>query len=323
VALALTLAVTACSAETETNGFDFDGGTAGPMTTGESNGESGDTTAVGSTGEVDDGAESSGGQGDESGGSESTTGESVEPCTALDVVFVVDNSDTMIEEQIRLRGAANAFMTQLADQMPEIMGDMHIGVITTDEPQFVVADAEPCMPYASGLPYMTFGPTLGAELDCALDVGVAGDPNERPMDMLRGALSDELLMPGGFHDGFVREDALLLVVLVTDEEDDVEAVTQWGSDGDPDEWSAALADLKGGHAHDIVVLSLVGRDKPNECPAFQWDGEDGAEPAPRLIAFTDAFPNAGTGDVCRQEYATFLLDQVPTVVDACADFTPP
>ncbi|MCH9681869.1 MAG: hypothetical protein K0V04_10580, partial [Deltaproteobacteria bacterium] len=246
-----------------------------------------------------------------------------EPCTAVDILFVVDNSEPMIEEQIRLRASALAFVQQVQATIPTLISDVHIGVITTDEGMFVQSTGDGCLPFEGGSTWMVSSSLmLAAELECALALGTAGSPNERPMDMLQDALSDDNLAPGGFHNGFLREDALLVVVVVTNEEDAIEPDTAWGSSGAPADWAMALADRKGGYPSNVVALSLVGLDAPNAC-AGPWDGTVGAEFAPRLIEFAESFPAGAAGGVCAPEYATFLLGAVPGVAGACAGYIPP
>lgn len=316
----------ACNAGGTDDGFDFSTDSNGPagtvgasggttMATGDS-GTSAETTAA----VADSGSSTA----DASASSTGDDGPPVVPCTGVDLLFVVDDTIPMLEEQIRLRATALAFVQQLAAAIPTLAEGINIGVITTDDDLFVQATAEPCGPYEGGNNWMVSSSTvLAAELECALSVGTAGSPNERPMDMLIASLADENLQPGGFHDGFLRESALLLVVLVTNEEDELEIDTSWGSAGDPPAWVEAVAARKGGFLHDVVVLSLLGTDKPNACPDDQWDGTEGAEVSPRLIEFTESFPQGSVGDICAQEYATFLLGVVPGVTAACANYTPP
>lgn len=327
--LAIGMLVVACGSD-DGGRFDFNSGTGGTAVgpagdgsgtmSGDTGSGSGDTAAEPeNTADDDDGTGSSG---TDTGGDE-TEDLPTSPCTSLDVVFVVDDSDTMAEEQVRLQTAAAAWIEQLNAQIPTVVDDVRIGVITTDDSGFATADAAgtPCA-FASGAPWMTLGPTLGTELACALARGVAGDPDERPMDMLQAALADEALAPGGVHDGFLRDEGLLVVVLLTDEEDDLEQPTQWGSAGDPPDWVDALAAKKGGYARNVVAVSLIGHDKPNACPAFQWDGMEGAEIAPRLIEFTESFPQGAVGDVCAAEYSTFLTSILPGVAAACDQYVP-
>ena len=313
----------ACTAEPGGDGFDFSTETNGTAaTSGSSGGTTDAATSSGTTAATTTApADSSSGSGD----SESSTGQvPVVPCTGVDLVFVVDNSEPMLEEQVHLQGVALAFVQQIVAGIPSLTAGINIGVITTDDDLFVQANAAACGPYEGGNNWMlSSSSVLQTELDCALNVGVAGAANERPMDMLIGSLSDENLMPGGFHAGFLRDEALLVVVLATNEEDDFEKDTSWGSAGDPPDWVAAVAGRKGGYEKNVVVLSLIGIDKPNACPDFQWDGMEGAELSPRLQEFTESFPQGAVGDICAQEYATFLLGVVPGVVSACGNYSPP
>jgi hypothetical protein len=152
------------------------------------------------------------------------------------------------------------------------------------------------------------------ELVTALTVGEAGHPNERPIDFLIAALTGEDAEPGGFNAGFVREDALLVVVILTDEEDDLEQPTEYGSAGDPPDWIDAVAAVKGGILRDVVLLAIV--------PSVGGDCTQDLD-APRLEEFTMGFPRGAVADVCAAEYATFLVGQIASLADACTNFSPP
>lgn len=307
-------------------GGDFgfgDGGTGSATVTEGTTGSDGSSgTAVGaSSSEGGDGTgtgESTGGGADESTGELPTV-----PCTTLDILLVIDNSDTMAEEQAKLTTAIGPFIAMAQSQLPGVMGSIHVAVLSTDSPDFVTSStAATCLPFASGANWMAYGDTLSTELACASDLGVAGDPDERPMQMTIDALSPEQLGLEGFNEGFLREDGPLVIVVVTDEEDDLEEVTEWGSPGDPADWVEAVAAVKGGYPQDVVVLSLVGIEKPNDCPEYQWNGMDGAELSPRLVEFTESFEHSAVGDVCAGEYGNFLNAAVAQLVAACAEYVP-
>jgi hypothetical protein len=253
-------------------------------------------------------------------GDDDGPGVPADPCVGLDLVFVVNNTQTMMEEQLRLQTAAGLFVEKLAEELPDVMANSHIGVLTTDDHRFVATTSACDVPYASGTSYITFGETMSDELGCSLEVGIGGDPDERPAQMLLGALADEMRMPGAFHHGFVRDEALLVVVIATDEDDRPDPLTGWGSEGAPADWVDALVSIKGGHERNVVVLSLVGTPKPNACPDYQWNGHDGAEIATRIIDFTESFSHGAVGDLCALEYASYFLAQVPSVAAACNDF---
>lgn len=258
---------------------------------------------------------------DSTGTSAGSTGSAqAVPCAAIDVLFVVDDSSTMAEEQVRLSAAAPNFIAALRAKLPDV-AVVHVGVISTDAPALGVS-AGRCGPFMGGLGFMTQDDNLAVTLGCATQVGVAGSPDERPMEMLRAAVDDLANQPGGLNSDFIRKPALLVAVIVTDEEDDHELDPAWGSEGEPTDWFAGLTAIKDGYAEDIVILSLAGTPAPNACPLFQWDGKSGAELAPRISEFTAMFPFGRVGDVCAPSYDAFLLDAVPVIADACASFVP-
>ncbi|MEM6995124.1 MAG: hypothetical protein AAF721_31715 [Myxococcota bacterium] len=335
--------VVAPGCKDDESGFDFatmgmgsaapgdDGGTAtgGSGTGGTASEEdtAGDTAADSAGTMAVDGSGTAGdtmGTGSEDG---DDAGLPVVPCIGMDILFVVDNSSTMIEEQVRLSANAATWLTTVNASTPTAVNNVNVGVITTDEPAMVTETAMPCN-FASGLPYMQMGGAafdpmvFAAEVQCALSVGVAGSSDERPIEHLLEALSPEFL-DGGPNAGFLRNDALLVIVLLTDEEDDFEAKTSWGSAGDPPDWIADVAALKGDIEKDVVVLSFIGLDPPNECPAFQWDGMTGAELSPRLGEFTMGFPAGATHDICAADFTTFLNGVVPGIAGSCSNFSPP
>lgn len=303
-------------------GFGEGGTESATLTGGPMGSESSSGTAVeASSSEGGDGT----GTGESTGGSDESTGEPLptEACTTLDVLLVIDNSDTMADEQAKLSLAIGPFIAMTQAQLPGVMGSIHVAVVSTDSPDFVTSsEAATCLPYASGANWMAYGDTLSTELACATDLGVGGDPDERPIQMTIDALSPERLGLDGFNEGFLREDGPLVIVILTDEEDDLEEVTEWGSPGDPADWVEAVAAVKEGHTQDVVVLSLVGIDKPNECPEYQWNGMDGAELAPRLVEFTESFEHHAVGDVCAGEYGNFLTAAAATVFEACENYVP-
>ena len=257
---------------------------------------------------------------DTDSGDDTTGGEPVVPCIGVNFLFVVDNSVGMGDEQVRFQATAFAFVSQVAQQALSAMGNVTIGVITTDEPEFVVPTGMDAVPYSSGANFMRWDPlsvdnnaTVQAEMATAVMVGEGGDPNERPMEMLLEALTGDTA--DGFNADFVEEDALLVVVIVSDEEDDVEQPTLWGSEGEPDTWIEQLGTLKDGIRKDIAVFSIVPSNSAKGCA----DDTD----ATRIKTFTDAFPTSGAHDVCQLDYSAFLLSQVQPVVDACNNFSPP
>ena len=265
------------------------------------------------------------------------TGQS-DGCTKVDLLFVIDNSESMSGEQANLIASFEGFIDETRDALADAE-DFHIGVTTTDanfgnaagcnrDGALVTATSGEnssggtCGPYAAGGPYMTDADDLYDVFACAAQVGTAGIPFERPMDTMRAALGPELQGVGGCNEGFTRTDALLVVVIITDEEDRLDSeVIQNGSAGDPQDWFDDLVALRGGVEENIVVLSLVGLFPPNACPDDGGEHE-GAETALRLIQFTEMFTHGTVGDICAPQYDAFFADAVSVIDLACDEFEP-
>lgn len=248
-------------------------------------------------------------------------------CDAVDVLFVVDNSGSMADEQANLIASVPGFIDGITQRLG-VHTDYHVGVVSTDEADFNAAgcrnigalvtrtegdlssDAD-CGPYVDGMAFMTPHDDLEASFSCAAQLGIDGNGIERPMDALTAALHPTSDM-GACNEGFLREEALLVVVLITDEEDDAE------SQGDPVAWYEQVVASKGGEDERVVVLSLVGHPKPNDCIPTQWTGMQGAEIATRIIQFTSIFPYGYVGDICSPDYQPFFSEAIEHIDTVCS-----
>src|SRR5690606_34159779 len=117
-------------------------------------------------------------------------------------------------------------------------------------------------------------PNVDQTFECIANVGTYGSGDERPMQAAIAACSEAQNGPGGCDEGFLRDDAILVLTIIPDEEDDGGG----GSPGDPQAWYDAVVAAKHGDPKAVVVLGLVGDNNlPNgTCTP------DLAEPAPRL-----------------------------------------
>ena len=249
------------------------------------------------------------------------------PCTTVDLLFVIDNSNSMLDEQANLIASFDGFIAGIQDNLDEA-NDYHIGVVTTDD--YVANDPEcqelgalvtqtfegSCGPFAEGA-FITLADELEGSFTCAANVGVDGSNDERPIDAMLTALSPELNAEGGCNAGFLRDDALLVVVLITDEDDGV--IFGQGSAGDPGDWFGELVGLKGFESN-VVVLALAGVPPPNNC-SFN-DPLEGADVAWRITDFVERFSYGRLGDVCADDYAGFFDDSLDIIDMACTNFMP-
>jgi hypothetical protein len=251
-------------------------------------------------------------------------------CPLVDILFVIDNSHSMAREQETLISSISGFVDGIDSQLGG-ENDFHLGVITTD----AFADNPPgcqqlgdlvtttqaglCGPYAMGN-FMTALDPLDEAFGCAASVGTEGSPDEQPMAAMIAALSTTgETGEGSCNESFLREDALLVIVIVSDEDDDADLnSSNLGSPGDPADWFAAVLAQRGGIEHNMVVLSIIGVTDSDACGAGEF-----SEPGVRLENFTTRFSHYQVADICEDDYSDFFSDALSLVFLACSGFTPP
>jgi hypothetical protein len=180
-------------------------------------------------------------------------------------------------------------------------------------------EGEPCGVDNSGLRWMTQDqPALDDTFACIAEVGVLGDNVEKVMEAMMEAVSDDLNAAGACNDGFIRDDAILVVTFITDEEDMIDAYNL-ESPGDPPDWKQALVDAKGGNTDAIVILGLTN---DNGLPNRLCDLDPG-KASPRLIEFVELFGWHGVwGSVCEPDYNPFFQSAVDVIHQTCLEFDP-
>lgn len=356
--LALVLLATACSDPRARDVVSSGGSIASSIGSAGDTGDGGASESSGGAPPSDDSAASD--EGDDSGGGtapkldvgdgagsegQGEGGTDDTGCHAVDLLFVIDDSISMDDEQAGLIAAFPDFIDAMQTELADTDG-YHIGVVTTDEyagdtscgqargtlvtrTAGTASSNAVCDPYSSGKRFMTEQDDLDARFACAAQVGTAGDPDERPMESMLAALSPAQLTMGACNEGFLRDDALLVVVVITDEEDDHEmggcnALPGSGSVGDPADWYQTLVDVKGGVESSIVMLAIVGPNAQPLCPALDKCniGSAGSEIGSRIIALTEMFTYGFVGSVCT-DYGPQFQQAIAIIDSACDDFEPP
>jgi hypothetical protein len=155
-------------------------------------------------------------------------------------------------------------------------------------------------------------PDLTNVFGCVAEVGTSGDGNEQVMQAIQNSLTPPLTDAGGCNEGFLRDDAILVVTFITDEDDNGSMTTaQMVYD--------AVVDAKNGDPMAIVMLGLFGdwdQSQP-QCSGF------GADPAPTLLDMLNRFPTTVRGSVCEADYTPFFQAAVSTIDLTCDNFVPP
>jgi hypothetical protein len=153
-------------------------------------------------------------------------------------------------------------------------------------------------------------PDLVDTFTCAALVGPNGDGLELPMEAMMQAIGEES-DAGGCNEGFLRDDAILVVTFITDEDDDGQSI------GDPASWKDYLVQAKGGNEDAVVVLGLIA-DEGFPGGTCTDNGD-----APVLRSFAESFNYGTWASVCEPDYTQFFVDAVSDIDTACDGFIPP
>ncbi|HAA54432.1 MAG TPA: hypothetical protein DCE42_06730 [Myxococcales bacterium] len=133
----------------------------------------------------------------------------------VDILFVIDNSDSMKEEQDKLKKNFTHFINKLVDKIT----DYQIGIITTDMDS---ALGQGRLQAAEGVPKIIRGLDMTRQqvIDAFVKnstIGTGGSSYEQGLAAMKAALSPALLNTS--NKGFLRDGAMLVVLFVSDEED--------------------------------------------------------------------------------------------------------
>ncbi|HEY0138012.1 MAG TPA: hypothetical protein VGB85_28195 [Nannocystis sp.] len=164
-------------------------------------------------------------------------------------------------------------------------------------------------PIDGGRRYMIKGQTdLESTFACAAQVGVSGDM--RMGQAMARAVQPWMNDEGSCNDGFLREEALLMVTLITNayDQEDGAASSQVGT---PATWADAVREAKHGDLDSVVMLGII----PTEGP--------GCKEIDRLCQMLEMFPFALNRDSWTDNYGPFFEEAAGLVETACADFIPP
>jgi hypothetical protein len=159
--------------------------------------------------------------------------------------------------------------------------------------------------------YMVDGqPDLAETFSCLATVGTTGRNDPRPMDAMIRAVTT-LNQAGECNEGFLRDDAILVVTFLASRDDDND------SEGDPKIWEAYLVDAKNGDESAVAVLGFVDdSDLPDgQCPE-DYSGSPGLD----LRDFAESFTRGAWCSICAPDYAPCFLEAVSAIDAACDEF---
>lgn len=173
---------------------------------------------------------------------------------------------------------------------------------------------------AGGHRYITSQETdVAGAFQCLARVGY-GSATPQPFDSILEAVGRPLLEstadlndPGGCNEGFLRDDALLLLVII-------QTAYEQDSLGGPYQWRKALYAAKGGDEDAVVALAITtdGDQSPSLC--FP---DDPPGPANRMRAFMEDYLAHGRIEsICAPSYGVFFKEVAAELAPLCNQFIP-
>ncbi|NMB75179.1 MAG: hypothetical protein GYA21_08620 [Myxococcales bacterium] len=197
----------------------------------------------------------------------------------IDILWVVDNSSSMTQEQQELADHFGSFFQFISQSE----ADFHIGVISTD-----VYDPAHRGRLLGSIPIISRATPSPAEVFAAnVHVGITGKGDEQGFTAASLALSEPLI--SNENAGFVREAASLYIIFVSDEDDH--------SFGEVEAYVRRFEQIKG-----------VGNDKRVACAAVVGDVPDGCPGARAGTRYAQLAQESGgvVGSICDTDFAGVL-----------------
>lgn len=253
------------------------------------------------------------------------TGTPIAECTKMDIVFVVDDSPSMEEEQANLATNFPAFMNVIEAYRTKSGRELDYRVAVTSTDTF---DRRRAGTFArtrgAGAPASCNpGPKrpwlersdgdVTSAFTCRASLGTDGDTIERPLEALTIALTSRLQDGTNVDHGnaFLRDDALLAFVVITDED-------EGGTENSPlapmSAYATAFDQLKKERAR--WAAAVIAGEKP--CKS---QGLGNAAEATNLKEFTDLVgKNAVFSSICQGDLTTGLQAALKTFDQACKEF---
>ena len=269
----------------------------------------------------------------------------------IDFLFVISSGGWMFNDQQKLLAAYPDFMAAIEAEFPDFdrhilvtdgdayyqMGDCSL-----------CADPEDCDPKSleksCGIPLDTCDKKLGAGIvfpigenasnrrcdladgrryitnadpdplaafECIAQVGSGGD-GENLAEAMVAALQPELNDSGCCNEGFLRDDALLVVILIKDTGDNF-------SQGAPDEWVDWLYWSKGDNKDAVFVLAIT--TDSDIYPSLCWPNKPPTEEG-RLRTFVNLVEHGYIGSICAESFGPFFAEALAQFGPLCDSLIP-
>jgi hypothetical protein len=261
------------------------------------------------------------------------------PCDKMDIVFIIDNSGSMEEEQENLALNYPDFIGVLEDYDSEL--EYRVALTSTGMDYTYQMTLPP--PIGGTVPMSQDGGDNGALLQrcdmtgrwiertdpapaetfaCAAQLGISGPSDEMPLAAMRAAFEDRI--DDGTNAGFLRPDALLALVFLTDEDDcsyEQSVTLDYAEslcevDTEPVASYVSFLDQLTGDRARWAVAVIAGE---TDCESV-FGGAAEATRLKEFVALTGE--NAVMSSICEADLAGALAEALETFDTACENFPP-
>jgi hypothetical protein len=219
-----------------------------------------------------------------------------------DILWIIDDSNSMANEQLKVAQGFSQFIHAIRASADDV--DFHLGIVTTDMDEsneqrgLLVGDP----------PYLTREDDFINEFGERIQVGVMGSDKERGLQAAYHALTDPDAL--AYHEGFLRGDAVLALIFVSDENDCSD--DNWlGDEMDGGlcyeiteklvptaEYIRGFQGVKGIGGR-VVASTIVGPDVSEGCDA-SWPGK-------RYMTIADELDGLN-GNICDSDYGDVIAE---------------
>ena len=201
------------------------------------------------------------------------------PTDAVDILMVIDNSGSMQSYQVKLGTNFSQFLTYFI----EADVDYQIAAVTTDVMSEEAGEIR-------GQIINTETPDAEGAFSEIVNVGVTGTGFEMGLEGAYQALTEPLVSTANA--GFLREEATLSLIFVSDEED--------SSPLPVNDYINAFRDIKGQRSRDVFnASSLVVIDQMG-CDSYSTRGDRYIDVAEQTAGVT--------GDICSDDFASIVTE---------------
>ncbi|MBX3227660.1 MAG: hypothetical protein KIT84_14995 [Labilithrix sp.] len=258
-------------------------------------------------------------------------------CKKMDIIFVIDNSVSMKQEQDALITSIPGFIKLIEEYKTaaDELLDYRIGILSTDvsadqgrmrKSRGADPDTQSCNPLDNDKPWLertdgTESLPVSDVFACRARLGTTGSPVELPLESTRLALyeriTDQSNVLKSQNEPFLRKDALLAIVVITDED-------EGGGDNDqtlkpaplntPEFYAGKFDDVKEGYRARWATAVIAGEE---QCTSALGS----ADKAVRLKKLVEANATNGVFDsICKDDFSGSLKRAFDVFSNACKAF---